>query len=43
MKPRLRCRFGLWECVGSNYSAWAPTRLEAWKNWLKLSLSRYDF
>jgi len=43
MKPHLRRLFGLWECRDSSCSAWAPTAFQAWKGWLKISLSRYDF
>lgn len=43
MKPRMRYHYGLWECCCANCSGLGETPLLAWRNWNKLSLSRYNF
>ena len=47
MKPRLRYRWGFWHCFTAqgDTTLWGrgATPFQAWMNWLKLSLSRYDF
>jgi hypothetical protein len=43
MKPRLFRANGESWCCGLGFMGRGETHFQAWMNWLKLSLSQYDF